>query len=368
MFNIKTFAGVTADMIRHMQSTQDKVTDFHVGSVARTLVEAPAVEIDEFYQRVLLGLVEAIPVAIYQAFEFDQLPAYAAAGDVTFSVPLPVVEPITIPAGTIVQMPGTRIRYLTASAVQIAASTISVDARVYAEWAGVAGNTGTETVTEIVASLGDTVSVTNANPISGGRDAETPEERKARFIDYIGSLSRGTVWAVTYAARSSVIRNASGVVIEWVTRVGIIEGAGHVQLFIYSSGGTPSTELLNVAQATIDGSFDQQTQTWTPGYRPVGADVTVFPMIEREIDVSLRIKMLPGLTGDASTIALVRDALTSRFAISMPGDVVYIEQISESALTVLGVERVIVENNENILCGQNEVLVVGTLDVAWDTV
>jgi hypothetical protein len=36
-FQIKNFVSIVAAMVNHMRATQDKITDFNVGSVARTL-------------------------------------------------------------------------------------------------------------------------------------------------------------------------------------------------------------------------------------------------------------------------------------------------------------------------------------------
>lgn len=366
MFQIKNFAGITADMIRHMLTTQNRITDFHVGSVARTLVEAPAVELDEFYQRVLLGLLEAIPVAVYQAFGFEQLPAAAASGDVTFTVSPAVVNAVPIPAGTVVQRAGTRLRYVTLEAGEIPAGGTTATIPVAAEWAGADGNAGSGTLSQIVSSLAATMTVSNLNPVTGGTEAETADERKARFIDYVGSLSRGTVWAVTYAAKSATVKDASGQVIEWVARAGLVEEAGHADIYIQGSNGTPSLALLDAAQAIMDGQFDQQTQSWVPGYRPVGVRVTINPMLDRAVAVQLRVKQFDGLPGSAETIALIRDALSGLLTAARPGDVVFIEQMAEVVLTVSGLERCLVDNSSNVLCAANEALSLGVLTVQWD--
>ena len=45
-FQIKNFVSICAGMINSMRANQTQITDFNVGSVARTLIEAPAIEID----------------------------------------------------------------------------------------------------------------------------------------------------------------------------------------------------------------------------------------------------------------------------------------------------------------------------------
>lgn len=363
MFQTKNFASIVAAMVAHMRATQSKVTDFRVGGVARTLVEAPAIEIDEFYQRVLYGLLEAIPTAVYHAFDFDELPAAMAGGTVRFSAAAPVVSAVAIPLGTILQRPDTRQRFVTTEAGQIAGGQQHGTVRVRAEYAGIDGNAPTGTVTLLLDYLPQVVAVTNLAPIVGGADAETPDERKARFVDYVGSLSRGTVWAVAYAARKARLVDSGGLTTEYVTRVGMAEGAGHADIYIYGSGGQASQELLDVAQAILDGSYDAPNQKWIPGYRPVGVNVQAMAMIEHPVDVTLRIRMLAGVALDAGITNKITDKLSALLFSISPGDVLYVEQLIDAALAVPGVERVVCENDANTPCAVNNVLTLGTLTV-----
>jgi hypothetical protein len=49
LFQLKNFTSIAGAMINHMRGTQSDITDFVIGSKARTLVEAPAIEMDELY-------------------------------------------------------------------------------------------------------------------------------------------------------------------------------------------------------------------------------------------------------------------------------------------------------------------------------
>lgn len=367
MFQVKDFHSIVAAMVNHARRTQDRLTDFHIGAVARTLIEAPAVEIDEFYQRMLHGLLEAIPVAVYNAFDFQALGAVAASGDVRFTLEQLHAEPVVIPAGTVVKRPDSRLRYLVQTEATIPSGEWHVDARVVAEFTGVDGNVPAGTVTELVGAIEGLAAVSNPNALIGGREPETAAERKARFVDYIGSLSRGTVWAVTYAARRARVHDAAGLPVEYVTRLGLIEEAGHVDLYLWGSGGAPSAELIAAAQTAIDGDYTHETQTWTPGYRPVGVRVTVRPMVPKTVNLSLRVRMLDGFSGTTAVTSAIRDKLTPVLFSAMPGTVLYIEQILNAAVSASGVEIVLAANTANIPCGNDEVLVLGTVTVEWMT-
>lgn len=367
MFEIKNFTGITADMIRQMKSTQTSVTDFNVGSVARTLVEAPAIEIDEFYQRVLIGLIESIPIAVYNAFGFDKLPALSAGGTVRISTETLVVDPVVIPAGTRIARTGTRIRYATLTEATIASGTDQVDVMVVAEYGGLDGNAPAASLTSFVDALPQSASVTNLEAVTGGKEEESPDERKSRFIEYIGSLSRGTVYALTNAARNSVVLDANGIVVEYVSRVGIGEGAGQVNLYIYGQGGAPSEDLLTTTQRTIDGWYDRATNSWVHGYRPVGVEVVVLPMIQNTVDIGLTIKMFDGFDGGQSVIDEIRTSIELLLLSIYPSQTLLIDEVNNAALSVLGVERSVSSNNANILCAPNNILVLGDLTIEFES-
>ncbi len=90
-FRTKDFLTLIDGMILTARAHTERVTDYNVGSVARTLLEAPGLELDALYQAMTLNLLDAIPVAIYQGFSFTALPAMAAAGFVTFTLGEPLV-------------------------------------------------------------------------------------------------------------------------------------------------------------------------------------------------------------------------------------------------------------------------------------
>ena len=100
MFQIKNFVSIVAAEINVARSITDKITDFQPGSVARTLMEAPAAEMEELYLQMLHGLLEAIPEATYRSFNFDRLQPARAFGFVSMSMSPAPVESITIPYAT----------------------------------------------------------------------------------------------------------------------------------------------------------------------------------------------------------------------------------------------------------------------------
>ena len=122
IFTPKPAADITADLIEWVRGGTDKLTDFNVGSVVRTLLEAHADELDDYYQAIYYGLLKAIPTAIYIGFGFDVQPATAASGYVVFTRLGELGLPLDIPAGTPL-IANSGARFLTQSAVTMPAAS-----------------------------------------------------------------------------------------------------------------------------------------------------------------------------------------------------------------------------------------------------
>lgn len=292
MFQIKDFTSIVASMLNHMRGTQDKITDFNVGSVARTLVEAPAIEIEELYQNMFFGLKEAIPTSVFLSFGFDALPAEAASGVLRFSAPSPAAAQVVIPAGTRVTAIGGGLAYVTQSDAIIQIGQSGVDAMAWCETTGANTNVLAGTLTLLSAAIQGVGSVTNPAAFDNGRDLETDDERKARFQGYISTLPRGTVSAVAYGARSATVKDASGQTVESVRYAVIVEPyltdtnipVGLVECYIHNGVGGTSAELVASAQQIIDG-YRLSDGTAVPGWKAAG--VIVNTMAAPEVNVSV---------------------------------------------------------------------------------
>ncbi|MGR9106750.1 MAG: baseplate J/gp47 family protein [Gammaproteobacteria bacterium] len=263
-FQIKDFPSIVASMINRAKATQTKITDFRVGSVSRTLMESPAIEIEELYQQMFNGLLAAIPTALYQTFQFDLLPAAAASSTVTFSVATaPVTTPIVIPAGSVVRVPGGAIGYATGADATIAVGQTSVSALITADTEGTIGNTVANTITAMDSPISG-VSVTNPGDITSGRDIESEDDRAQRFREYILSLSRGPLASVEFGAETATITDAFGIVTEYVDSALAVEPyltnplryPGYIECYIYNGVSGASAGLVAEAQKIVDGYYD----------------------------------------------------------------------------------------------------------------
>lgn len=363
-FQIKDFVSISASMVNYAKATQDKLTDFNIGSAARTMLDAPSIEIEELYQRMFAGIMDAIPVAIYRAFGFDALQATAARGTVMITFGVPIEVGFEIPAGTIFRAPESGLTYLSAGAAWVGPGDTSVWLTVVSTASGSSGNVAAGAITEAVnftLPLGS--SVTSA-AIASGKDRESDEDRLARFNDFIQSLSRGTLPSLLYAAASAAVRTDDGSTSEFVSRVGHVEGGGHVILYLYGSNGLPSAALLAEAQRIIDGYYTEDGTAVT-GYAPAGTRVDVVAMSERVVDVGLAVSMFAKPLQNDDTKLAIRSLLEAEFDQSQAGTVLQIESLTDAALSATGVRAVYSLNNENLVAGSGEVLVLGSLDVEW---
>lgn len=361
-FQTKDFISIVAGALNQMRGSTDKITDFRVGSVARTLIEGPAVEIEQLYQQMFIGLREAIPVSTFLSFGFTPLAASRAHGVVRLTRQATITTPQTIPQGTEFTATDGR-RYTSTGDVMWVPMTATVDVPVQASVTGSAGNVAAGVITSsaFTASLPYTVSISNM-PITNGRDEETDAEREARFAAYVQSISRGTVMAVLYAAKQAQIVGANGVVEEYVARTGIDDQSGYVRIYLYSSIGLPSAALLADGQRLIDGYRDAQGNP-VSGYRAAGVRIDVLPMIEAPVDFSATVSMFPGYTLNTATQNALLDVFTEVVSSVETGGTLFIGTLVEQLLSVPGVRQVVPTNNANILCAQNEVLVPGVFSV-----
>lgn len=360
-FQIKDFASIVAAQINHARAVTTKITDFQPGSVARTIMEAPAVEIEELYLQMFLGLRDAIPVATFLSFGFEKLPAAVAHGWVSIShEPAPTAS-FLIASGTAFTASDGRVYTSTAEVTWPSGDNV-VRVPVAFSSPGLAGNIAGGMITSSD-GFGDGYTISNSG-IETGRDIETDAEREARFADFIASLSRGTVVACLYAARQSVVLDQDGNRYEYVVRAGIDEQPGHVRIYIYSSRGAASMALVSDGQKRIDGWRDAATGAVTPGYRAAGVRVDVLAMIERAVTLSISVEMFPGYELNADVEQRLGDVFGESLRAVEPGETLYLGSLVEALLAVPGVRQIVPSTNSNILCAVNETLVPGVMNVS----
>ena len=273
-----------ASMIGWFSGICGKVTDFLAGSVIRSKFEAVAVEMESQDFAFYVALKKAIPTAVYNAFNFNLLPAVAASNLVVFSANSAPSSNVTIPAGSIVASVTTAAvqgnTYATTSTATLLAGQTSVQAFVECTVSGSAGNTDVNTINTMQAVIPGIDSVNNAVPFTNGQDIETETQRRARFLVYITTLARGINTAVEYGATSSYLTDGSGNITERIDYASFVDApsdqpAGSGTCYVANSaGGTVSSTLIALAQQNINGYTDVHGNK-IPGWKAAGAKITV---------------------------------------------------------------------------------------------
>jgi hypothetical protein len=357
----KTFLEIIEDAINHARANCARVTDYNVGSVARTLLESPAIEIDALYQAWVEGLLAAIPTAIYEGFSFDRLAATTARGVVEFSVDEVPGAPITIPAGTIVRDPYRTMNYATQSSASI--TSLSASVQVVADIAGPTGNAGAGTLVVFAPAI-DGVSVVNPTAFLGGMAEETDDERRIRFGRFIRSLARGTIASLEYAARTVQIETGDGMVVERVIHAVVSETPGHVDLFVHNGTGGTSDELVTAVETVVEGVWDAENGRWIAGYRPAGMRVDVEKAAELAVDVILTVSAPEGLRG--ALVAEIETAVATTIRERQAARTLNPIAIVNAVLAVPGVTGcLIVSPTAQQTAPSGTIFVAGTTTITW---
>lgn len=267
--NIKSFSELVSEQVTAIQARSSKLVDFSIGSILRSLAESNA-GVAMWIQQLIVKLLVTTRASTCTGedldswmadFSFSRLSAVQANGQVTFSR-LTATTQALIRAGTqLTTSDGAQsysvIADTTASAWDIGlegyvigAGISSLVVPVRANIAGAAGNAQPGTVTVISGTLLYVDKVTNVEAFINGKDAEPDDEYRARFVMWIGSLSKATKAAIGFAL-SNLQRGISFTLTENVAWNGHPQ-PGYFYAVIDDGSGSPSQDLLNRAYRAID--------------------------------------------------------------------------------------------------------------------
>ena len=344
-FQVKDFLSIVASMVNYMRASQAQVTDFNVGSVARSMLEAPAAEIDQLYQQMLAGLTQAIPVSVFNSFDFPPLAAVPASGMVRVSITASA-SALTIVAGTRLTRADGSATYLSADDVTIAPGGTYGDVRAVAESAGLAGNlvSGT-TFTPAPAPTGFISAVALA-AFTNGADQESDAAHKTRFNGFISSLARGTGAAIRYGLTTVVLRDAAGNITERVALSSIeepwiadpLQPPALVNVRIHNGVGSTSADLVAEANRVIFG-YTGADGTLVPGWKAAGVKVVITSATEQTVAVTATITLDAGANA-ASVLQAVQAVLSNYLLTCGIGQKVLRAELFALAMAVDGVANI----------------------------
>lgn len=303
-FEIITVENRIVSMINTFRGICTKVTDFLPGSVLRSKFETVAVEMEEQDFQWLTSAKKAIPVSLYQAFNFSLEPARVATGKVTFNGSS--TKNILIPTGTRVTTSDTPpVVFETVVDGTILIGQTSVSIPVTAIVSGSSGNVISGSVAKLIGTIQGVTSVTNPLSFTSGADEELEEDRRTRFNEFIVTLSRGTSSSIERGAKTAKIYNLDGEVIEQTLYARVLEPyltdntkpVSEVYCYVYNGFGSTTQDLVDETQKIVDGYYESDG-TPIEGYKAAGVICHVVPAVERALDVTLSITPLEVLDDD----------------------------------------------------------------------
>lgn len=347
-FQIKDFASIVASMINWMSSTQDQITDFSVGSVTRTLVEAPATEIEELYQQMFNGLRDAIPTAVYTSFNFPSLPALPAGGLITVTITTQLTDTLISAGASFTASNAGSQQYGSTLDVTIPAGQTSALVPTEALTAGSAGNIAAGTNFTMTPTPAGFTAATNVTGFVNGDDAETDAAHMVRFNSYISTLQKSTSAAIVYGAKTANLQDANGNIIEQVASAIVVEPyltnnalpISSINCYVHNGVGGTSPALVSQAQLVINGYTDTNGNR-IPGYKAAGVICTVAAATEQPLNVTGALTAAPGF--DKPTLVGLAQSALQAYLLGVPtGQTAQFNLISASVTNIEGVGNFVI--------------------------
>lgn len=225
--------------------------------------------------------------------------AEAAGGEIRFYIPAALAEDLSIPSGTVCLNSGA-VRFATTAEAVITAGALYAQAPAVACEAGSAGNVSAGTVCYMSSPPAGVGSCVNPAAFTGGSDAESDDELRARVLATYTSLTNGGNAAYYEAA----VLGTEGV--EAVRVLPRRRGAGTVDVVVSAPGGMPSQALLQSIEAELD------------AVREICVDVSVLAPEKVDVVVEAAVEAESGYDAEELT-ARVADAVSAWFDGSLLG-------------------------------------------------
>lgn len=251
-----------------------------------------------------------------------------AKGVVAFKLETELTYTVSIPKGTLVATTGAdTVTYETDIDTQIDIGRTLVSVPCTAIEGGRKGNAKATEVNVLVDSIADIHSVSNKNPFSGGVDAESDEDFRARILQSVKNVSNGTNTAY-YKKLALSVEGVSGASV-----VALGRGAGTVDVYICSYGEKSSDKLVASVQELINNK------------REINADVKVFSATPYATTVDVNISVENGY--DFETVSEQCTVALQNFISNLDvGEGLKSAQIAEIIYHIDGVENYSIINSD----------------------
>jgi uncharacterized phage protein gp47/JayE len=307
--SLQNFTTLVQNMAAAVQGAASGLLDLTVGSVLRAILEANA-SLALWLQWLIVQVLATTRLATSRGadcdsfgadFGFYRLAAVAATGQVTFSRFSPNAAAF-IPVGanvatadnsqtfTVTADPTNAAYAPSPTGYHLAAGVASVTLPAAANAAGSAGNVQPGSIAVLSSAIAGVDIVTNSLAFAGGLDAESDAAFRARFGNYLASLSKATQAAIG-AAITGLQQGLTYVISENVDQTGAAQ-PGHFVVTVDNGSGAPPAWLLANVQLAVD------------AVRPVGSSFAVQGPVVTAANISMSISTPAGASHQDAVAAV----------------------------------------------------------------
>jgi hypothetical protein len=322
---VKKFKDILQDMVTWMALTDTKITNFTVGSVIRSILEAVAIEVESLYYFIQSKFESLQENSIYNSFGFQKNPATPATGTVTINFNQMLNQSVLFTAGTqfyTVPIDGQTIYFSSTSDVIASIGATSANIPVQCTQAGIIGNVPSYTIRRAVQTTPIMGDIYNQNRFFTGAPEESKEERKKRFSTFVKGIARATPDAVTYGCLQ--VRGVVGVYVQ--------EGIGMLYIYAHDADGNLTDQMKTDLTNTLY------------NYRAAGIMSFVNGVTKKPTDLNIQVLINPGYNTD-TILFKVEDLVTiylSKFTVSkslIKADLIrYIMEIDKEAIANISID------------------------------
>lgn len=343
---IKSFKDILQTMFNAVVGST--LSDFNIGSVTRTVLEAVASAIEEAYMylyKFVLKFFISTSEGEWLDRRLEDLGMTRKLGSMAFgiiTIGRDAASPIgiSIPIGTVFEAEnGAQFATTELATLPVGGISVNVSARAVAKGSNANLAAGTELKQIGVAISG--IDWAKVVEMTGGMDDETDDDYRNRVPAYFESLGRATEGAIKYAAMT-----VSGV-------TGVTVRANHPTkgwFTVYLDSSVDDT-LLAAVKEKID------------EYRGFCIQYTIERAVRVGVDIKMSINVLSG-SDEVLTRQGVIAALTDLVANLEMGEPLYTATIIQTAMNVAGVENVkLTEPTTDNVPEENEILQPDSVEV-----
>lgn len=250
---------------------RDGINDFTAGSTIRSIYEAIAMEIEQYYVLGRDNIIWGIGEGITEAFNFPRRQARRAYGTVTLEFHTALRDDLHISQGTnfMSSFREYNQRYETLQDFTIPKGVSRYDITVYCVDNGSYGNVPKGVINMASIAISNLSKVHNPYDLLTGQDTESLEDVRRRFRMFVDTRGRATNKAIAYGART--VEDIAGVYVD--------ESTGYVKVYAHDNNGFLSDDLKSQVEYVLR------------DYRPSGIKLEVFPVERRVVNLTVKVQL-----------------------------------------------------------------------------